>query len=167
MSAVSSKTRAASELWQELSGEFARRTKAAYRSGGSWASGLRAMGWEICRFLQEDPERARTLVALTYDEEIIGASRDHLMSDYVELVDRGRLERPAAGPVPHEVAEALVGAVWEAIAKRALAGRFEELPYGVPQLMYLTVLPYLGSEAAAAELERGPSDLRRYFLAAA
>jgi len=153
---------AAEERWRALAGEFVSRTIAAYEAVPGWRDGLRALGWEICRFVEEDRDRAAFLTRLTYEGGLAEARRDYLMGAYVELVHRGRLQRPAAAAVPRERAEAIVGAVWEALASRVLAGRFAELPRGVGEMMYVAVLPYLGPEAAAEELRRGPADLARY-----
>jgi len=150
------------ELWRVQSAEFAHRTQGAFGAAPDWRRGLRALGWEACRYLQEDPERACLLVALTYADEIVAAGRDHLMDEYVEILHRGRFERPEAADVPRFRAEAIVGAVWETLASRVTAGAFHELPHGVPQLLYLAVLPYLGPEAAEEELRRGREDLERY-----
>ena len=59
-------------------------------------------------------------------------------------------------------AAGIVGAIWERIATFVLADEFDSFPEQVPELMYLSVFPYLGGKTAREELQRGPEDIARY-----
>ena len=150
------------EVWESRTGEFLEATGDAYAAAGGWREGLRAAAWAYCRFLQEDHDRARFLIDVAFANPLVQARRDFVMSGYAELVHLGRHERPQAASVRRPVAEAVVGAIWEWVAGSVRSGGFDQLPGEVPQMMYLTVLPYLGVEAAREELERGPLDIERY-----
>jgi hypothetical protein len=124
---------------------------------------MRDGAWAYCRFLQEDPNRARFfLVELNNAREIVQASRDVVMDDYTDRVHLGRFERPEAADVPRAQAEAIMGALWEGAVAAARADNLDYLPQAMPQAMYLTVMPYLGVQAAGEELARGPDDIARY-----
>jgi AcrR family transcriptional regulator len=150
------------EIWEEHKQEFLRVTAKAFASRSRWRDGMRAAAWAFCRFLQSDPDRARFfLVDFYFAGEAVQASRDVVMSRYADLIDRGNEERPDAS-VPRAHAEAIMGAIWEGAVGRIRAEDFDGIPEAIPQAMYLTVLPYLGPEAAREELRRGPADIGRY-----
>ncbi len=150
------------EVWERHTREFLECTGSAYAAADSWREGMRAAAWSYCRFLQDDRERARFLIELSFANELVQASRDFVMSSYAELVHLGRLEREEVADLPRERAEGIVGAIWERIATYVLADEFDAFPAQVPQLMYLMVLPYLGPEAAREELRRGPADIASF-----
>src|SRR5680860_230170 len=70
------------------------------------------------------------------------------------LIDAGRQEMEDPDAVPHTTAEALAGSAYGQIYSRVVRGDVEQLPELVPQLMSAAVMPYLGIEAAMAELSR-------------
>jgi len=150
------------EVWQESTQEFLERTGGAYAAAGGWREGLRAAAWAYCRFLQDDRERARFLIDVTFAGEMVHANRDFVMDAYTELVHLGRFEREEAAGLDRVVAEGIVGAIWEWAANGVRTDTLDRLPTQVPGMMYLTVLPYLGADAAMEELQRGPADLARY-----
>lgn len=150
------------EVWQELAREFVERTEAAFARGESWREGMRLQAWDLCRYIVEDHERTRFLIEVSRSEELAEANRDFVMQRCADFVHLGRFEREQAADVPRAQAEALVGAFWEGVAAYLKAGTLDALPEGVPQMLYLTMLPYLGPEVAQEELERGPEDLARF-----
>jgi AcrR family transcriptional regulator len=150
------------QVWQRLTGEFLEQTGGAYAAAGDWRDGLRAAAWAYVRFLQADHDRARFLIDVTYASEAVHASRDFVMNSYAHLVHLGNAERPDSPAVEFVVAEGIVGAIWEWVSNGVRSDGFDQLPEQVPDMMYLTVRPYLGLEAAAAEMRRGPEDRRRF-----
>jgi AcrR family transcriptional regulator len=150
------------EVWDEFSQQFLDCTGGAYEAADSWREGMRASAYAFCRFIQDDQARARFLIDSTFSSEIVEAKRDFIMHRYADLIYLGRLEREGREEVRRETADGIVGAVWEGIASRITAGAFEEIHGGVPQIMYLLCLTYLGPGAAEEELRRGPEDIARY-----
>jgi AcrR family transcriptional regulator len=61
---------------------------------------------------------------------------------------------PKRGRPPELVAETLIGGVYEVVYSRVLAGEAERLPQLLPDLLYSLLLPYLGPEAASAEMRK-------------
>jgi AcrR family transcriptional regulator len=151
------------ELWEEAEEELVERTSTAFFSGSSWREGMRAAAWKLCRWTQSNPRRARLMfVELAFAGEALRARRDQTFTAYAALIHRGREERPEAADVLFARAEATMGAIWNRLASSVRAGEFDALPYQVPQMMFMTVMPYLGAEAAREELRRGPKDIDRY-----
>jgi hypothetical protein len=72
----------------------------------------------------------------------------------VDLIDKGRVEPRAPVTLTRATAEALGGAILHELCLGSRAGSAEaEL---IPGLMYVAVLPYVGVEVAAEELNTPP-----------
>ena len=111
----------------------------------------------------EDELRARIcMVEVNFGGELVQATRDIVMAGYVELVHLGRHEMERGAEVPKAQAEAVVGAIWERVARHINAGRLDALVDDIPGLLYLAYLPYLGPEVAREELQRGEQDVARF-----
>jgi len=148
--------------WEEVVGQFAGLVAPAFAAAEGWREGIRAAAWGYCRFLQENPVKARFSVELSLASEPIQARRDFVMDGWAELIHLGRFESPAAADLPRAQAEAIVGAIWERQVATIRENAFHRLPELIPEAMYMTVLPYLGLEAAQEELRRGPADIAAY-----
>jgi len=144
--------------------EFWPRSEAAFAKGGDdWRESLRYQAWDLLRFLEEDIPRARFLIEASLLEEAVQANRDVAMSRMVDNFHLGRFERDNGDLIPRAAAEALVGAVWNGIAQNIQPPvDYDALRGGSPQILYLTMMAYVGEEAAQEELRRGPEDLERY-----
>ncbi len=149
------------EAWKECAADFIARIEAAFARGDGWREGMRRQAWELCRYIVEDQDRTRFLIEISLAEELAQANRDVVMNRCADFVHLGRDKREGAD-IPRDRADALVGAFWEGVGAYLKAGTLDDLPEGVPQMLYLTMLTYLGPEAAQEELRRGPEDLARY-----
>jgi AcrR family transcriptional regulator len=142
---------------EECAEEFLTRLTAAYEGEGRWQDRLRAVAYATLRHLQEDPSRAH----FTTVESFNGGERAQLIRDRVfatlsSFIDDGRYEPGAPASISDATAESLNGAVFRHMRvaiENNKSGRFEDV---LPELMYAAVLPYLGPEAAAEELEIAP-----------
>lgn len=151
------------ELWRGYVQEFFERAMAAYLAEGSWRDGMRAQAWELSRFLSEDHLRARILVVeVNFGGELVQATRDRFMDEYVALIQLGGLEGEKPDEIPRPQAEAIFGAVWERVAAPVNGGDFDQVIESVPQILYLLFLPYLGRTVAEEELRRGSEDVARF-----
>jgi AcrR family transcriptional regulator len=68
---------------------------------------------------------------------------------FAELLDRAATDVPKSRRPPAVVAESLIGGIYEILYARALRKQLDELPELLPDLLYSTVLPYVGPETAA------------------
>lgn len=141
--------------WQDVSEECMETMVRAYESAEHWPDRLRAVAEQIVDGLRRDPSRACFGVEVLAAGDAARARRDMTMRVVAGLIDAGRLEMDDPEAVPHTTAEALAGSAYGQIYSRVVRGTVDELPGLVPQLMSAAVMPYLGLEAAMAELSHG------------
>ena len=129
-------------------------TLEAFETQDEWADRVRAALSALLHALARDPTAARLcfIEVMTAGPDAI-AARNEAMRGFTIIFDTGRLEddreRPAA------LALNMVGGMSEIVHREVAAGKSEDLPGILPDLMYTAVLPILGPEAAERELERG------------
>ncbi|HKB50900.1 MAG TPA: TetR/AcrR family transcriptional regulator [Solirubrobacterales bacterium] len=140
--------------WQDLNEECLETMVRAYESCEEWPDRLRAVAYQVIEGLRHDPSRASFGVEVLAAGDAARARRDMTMRVIASLIDAGRQEMDDPEAVPHTTAEALAGSAYGQIYSRVVRGAVEELPDLVPQLMSAAVMPYLGMEAAMAELSR-------------
>jgi AcrR family transcriptional regulator len=138
--------------WQDQNEECLGTMVRAYESCEEWPDRLRAVAYEVIAGLSNDPSRASFGVEVLAAGDAARARRDMTMRVIASLIDAGRQEMDDPDSVPHTTAEALAGSAYGQIYSRVVRGAVEELPDLVPQLMSAAVMPYLGIEAAMAEL---------------
>ena len=140
--------------WQDVSEECLETMVRAYESREEWPDRLRAVAEQIVSGLRDDPSRASFGVEVLAAGDAARARRDMTMRVVAGLIDAGRQQMDDPEAVPHTTAEALAGSAYGQIYSRVVRGAVDELPDLIPQLMSAAVMPYLGVEAAMAELSR-------------
>jgi len=148
--------------WQEINETCMHRMLEAYNSCEDWPDRLRAVAFGIVEGLLDDPDRATFAIEVLATGDAARARRDMTMRVVASLIDAGRNEMEDPESVPHTTAEALAGAAYGQVYSRVVRGCPEELLELVPQLMSAAVMPYLGIDAALAELVRGFTPAERY-----
>jgi AcrR family transcriptional regulator len=148
--------------WQEMNESCMREMLEAYNSEEEWPDRLRAVACEVVESLYNDPSRASFAVEVLAAGDAARARRDMTMRVIASLIDAGRNEMDDPESVPHTTAEALAGSAYGQVYAKVVRGRADELPALVPQLMSAAVMPYLGMDAALAELARGFQPQARY-----
>jgi AcrR family transcriptional regulator len=143
------------------SAEFRRYRRAAEAAradgGASWRERLRATAYALFRFLAED-ER---VTHLTVVEVRRAGDRSALLigegiEELIDLLDEGRHEPGAPANLTRATAESVAGGLFNRIYVSFGRGEKPDEAGVVPQAMYAAVLPYLGAQAAMAELEIPP-----------
>jgi hypothetical protein len=76
------------------------------------------------------------------------------MEAMVDLIDLGRRQMDHPSALTRVTAEAMAGALFNQMHLALGQGRLQATDELVPQFMYCTVLPYVGTEAAVDELSR-------------
>lgn len=108
----------------------------------------------------DDPALARTA---TVEVGAAGADarRLHLqtITRFTEYLDAGR-ELADGEALPENISLMSAGAVSGLIFDEVLAGRAEQLPDHLPDLLFAMLVPYVGPQAAAAEMRRAADDHR-------
>ena len=101
-----------------------------------------------------DPALARTAVV-----EVAAAGADarrlhwNAVARFTEYLDAGR-ELAAGKELPANISLMSAGAVSGLIFDELLAGRADQLPSRLPDLLFAMLVPYVGPQAAAAEMRR-------------
>lgn len=137
----------------EVCAELCERVQAAHGGASSWHDRVWAAGWAAIRFLGEDPTRARFLVV-----EVNGAGagaqsrRDRILQRLSDILDGGRGELKQPGQVSRCTAEIVAGAIYGTVTTKIEEGCLERGDDFLPELVYMAVMPYLGSRAAEDEL---------------
>lgn len=140
-------------LHDELMAELCVRVDSACDGREAWHDRVWAAGMVAMRFLQEDPVRARFLLAAVNGAGSGALSRrDRMVRRIADLLDHGRSEVDGRRPVSRCTAEIAAGAVYSTILARIEAGSIERGEEFLPELIYLAVMPYLGAGAAEDEL---------------
>ena len=138
--------------WHEINDQCVARVMSVYESHKEWADRLRAVAYDIAHSLEKAPERALFGIEVLASGRAARARRDMTLRVITSLIDAGRNEMEDRDAVPHSTAEALAGAAYCQMFAKVADGAHEELSNLVPQLMSAAVMPYLGVEAALAEL---------------
>jgi AcrR family transcriptional regulator len=128
-------------------------TFSAYGSQNEWVDRLRAALTELLGTLAREPDTAR----LCFSEVIAagGATqerREQAIKVFADLFDAPGVPDGALGET---LRAGRVSELGETLRREIAAGRTEQLPTLVPELMCAMVLPFLGMDAARRELHRG------------
>lgn len=141
----------------EIYDEFFAEAQEAVATQEGWRDRMRATAYALLRFLRRDRRVAR--FAAVEVEHAGKAAQGPFLETFnrlVDLLNEGSSE--ADGPESPGLATAIgIGGVVFARVQEAVAN--DELGLGeeeIPELMYAAVLPYLGPEAAEAELHIPP-----------
>jgi AcrR family transcriptional regulator len=129
-------------------------TMEAFDAQDHWVDQLRAGLTALLNALAYDPGMARICFV-----EVMAAGpkaverRNEAMRGFASIYDAGR--DAAQRDLPAFTGLGMMGGLSEILYREIVAGATAELPQLIPELMYMTVLPFLGPEAAERELERG------------
>ncbi|GLL01765.1 hypothetical protein GCM10017581_035070 [Dactylosporangium matsuzakiense] len=124
----------------------------AYRAEPTWRAGTRAALRVLLHVLAELPAFATTAVVE------IDAAGPHGREERARMLrrfDRFFADAPRAAdlPMPEELVETIVGGIYATVYRYVASGRVEQLPSLLPTIAYFTLVPFVGREEAALELE--------------
>ncbi len=123
--------------------------RAAADSFADWPQKVRAALATMLRFLSDEPDLARLcMIEPVAAGGEIAARHRTAMQGFVEILKAGRPEHGGDRPLPAATEEALVGGIVSLIVREISSGRGEELENLLPDLVELTLAPYLGIEEA-------------------
>jgi AcrR family transcriptional regulator len=142
--------------------DFLARVRGAFEAEDRWPASLRAAAYATTDWIDDHPDTARfgMVDVLAARNEMIRVRREEIFVWCAGLIDTGRALAPDPAAVPESAAVMAIGAVVQIVARRMQTGGDLELGRLVPELMYGAVRPYLGEEAARAELA-APRPARR------
>lgn len=124
---------------------------AAADSFAEWPQKVRAALATLLRFLAAEPELAKVCMV---EPNVAGgeAATRHRESlrRFAEILRTGRPELAGERHLPEAIEETLVGGIVSLIVREISADRTEQLTGLLPELVELTLAPYLGAERAAS-----------------
>jgi AcrR family transcriptional regulator len=124
-----------------------------------WPEKVRAALATMLRFLSAEPEVARIYAfePIAAGGEIAARQRES-MKGLIKILEAGRPVHGGDHPLPDVTEETLVGGIFSLIVREIIAGRTEQLEDLLPDLVELTLTPYVGSEEAkeSDDLEAPP-----------
>ncbi len=141
-------------------GRLRDRVEAAASEGGDrWRDRLRMGVEELLRFVNAEPDAARTLIVEARASCPPALERrDELLDHFAASIDsQVRAEVATADTISPIAAAGVVGGVESLLYDRINREDTEGLEALVPSLMYFAVLPFEGHEAASAELSGAAS----------
>jgi len=123
--------------------------EAAAAAFDEWPQQVRAALATMLRFLAGEPELARICMIepVAAGGEIAARHRASMQS-LVEILKAGRPGHSGERPLPEATEETLVGGIVSLIVREISAGRTEQLEGLLPDLVELTLAPYVGPEQA-------------------
>lgn len=119
-----------------------------------WLERMRIGLATIVELFAVDPQLARTAVV-----EVAAAGADarrrhwNAVARFTEFLEAGR-ELADGRELPENIALMAAGAVSGLIFDELLAGRAEQLPKLLPELLFALLVPYIGPSAAAEQMRR-------------
>ncbi len=132
-----------------------RQVIAAYETGGEWperaAAGLEA----LLELLAAEPRLARlSLVDIGNAGPVAQRRYRTAIQRLTPLFEEGRDFAPGGRGLPPNTSRMAIGGVTGLIAEELVAGRAEALPGLISDVLFATLVPYIGPDAAAREVER-------------
>ncbi len=141
------------QLHGEIAREFCQRVGAAYAGPRAWHDRIWAGAWAAMRFFQEDAARARFfVVAVNGAGNRAQARRDRVLQGLADMIDAGRAELAEPDSVSRSTAEMVSGSIYGTIMIKIRNGAVERGEEFLSELVYMAMMPYLGSRAAEDEL---------------
>lgn len=140
------------EVLEALYAQIFERLLTAFDGQETWREQIRATGYAIFDYFDEDRGRGRFMVVEVFlAGERAQLIRDEALAVLVELIDRGREELVEPGRLSRATAAALGGSIFHQV-RGALERDDPDAEDLVPQLLYCVIQPYLGVEEARQEL---------------
>lgn len=146
-------------IYDEQMGRLQAVTRDAFDAQDEWVPALRAGVTALLTALAYDPAVARLcFVDVLAAGPHAAEARNAAMRELEGILELGRGGDVTAGgdPTPRALGRSMVGGLGEVLYQEIVAGRAEQLPALLPDLMYALVLPFEGREAAERELKRAP-----------
>lgn len=147
-------------IYDDQMGRLQAVTRDAFDAQDEWVPALRAGLTALLTALGYDPAVARLcFVDVLAAGPRAAEARNAAMRELEAILELGRGGEATDGDASHTpraLGMSMVGGLGEVLYQEIVAGRAEQLPAMLPELMYALVLPFEGREAAQRELERAP-----------
>jgi AcrR family transcriptional regulator len=138
------------------------RIAAAWAVEEGWRERMRSAAKAMLAYFFEDLQRARFMnVEVLYAGDRAKLLRDQAMQGFALLIDQGREEMEDPDALTPFTAEVIASSIYQRIQSALERDELDEFENAIPEMMYMAVLPYLGSKAAQEELTIPSPPFRR------
>ncbi|MFI5003910.1 MAG: TetR/AcrR family transcriptional regulator [Solirubrobacterales bacterium] len=121
----------------------------------NWVGGVRSGALALLEFLASEPALAHlSCVDILIAYPHVAGRVEEANAAYAQLLDLDIGEGAPAQPTAPIVSEAIVGGVFELLHDYILRGRTRRLPELADHISYITLTPFIGSEAAAEAISQ-------------
>jgi hypothetical protein len=140
--------------WDHVEGAFLERLAEACAGSAEWRECFRAGAAEIARLVEEHRPQARFIVVDALGAGELGRRRQRALGALLaEKLDRARAELDDPERVPQATGPWIVALFFDRAYRRCSGGGTgPDLPSQLPELTFLAVSAYFGTEAGLAEL---------------
>jgi len=133
-------------VFNEASGRALARAAEAFQAAPDWPQAARDSITALLQFVAEDPVFAR----LAFFEILTGGPAaielaERNLDAFGAMFAPGHEQHPE---VPLVVSEAIVGGIWNVMQYEIGHGRAAQLPELAPELIYITLAPFIGAQEA-------------------
>jgi AcrR family transcriptional regulator len=138
---------------EALNEDFRDRVASAYAREPAWPDSLRAAAYELVAWVEDHPLAfAFGMKGIRDADEMTRLRQEELFRWCAGLIDAGREAAPDPAAIPEAAPSMAIGSIVEIVTRHATGVLDADPVATVPELMYPVVRPYLGEEAARAEL---------------
>jgi len=146
-----------SAAWDELEGAYLRQVEAVYELEEDWRDKFRAGALETARLAEAHPRPARFLAVAALSAGELGRARQRALGSRIAaLIDTAREQIPEPDGVSAMTSRWIVSIFFDRIYRRFASPGGPDLISQLPELMFLAISSYFGTEAGLAELDRMP-----------
>jgi hypothetical protein len=154
--------------YEQLTERLARRTGEGCSLGADWPQRVRCGLEFLLEELAGTPAAAQLLIrAFPTLGPAARARYQEFVESFAPLLQGGREHSAMGAELPAEVEMLAVGAAEAIVFEEIEAGRAEQLPALAPAILFSLLVPFLGPEAASAEMQRASEVAKRRDLEAA
>lgn len=141
-------------IYEAQRDEFFTAVAGGFFSQEPWRDQMRAAAYAMLEFLREDPDRAYMMSCEVHQAgDRARLIRDEAMHGFFLLIDQGRGELEEPESLTFHTAETIGSAIYQQFQAAIAVSDFARLEEMIPHMMYMAILPYLGRQVAAEELE--------------
>jgi hypothetical protein len=140
-------------VWERLEAAYFARMFEVAAPFEEWRDRFRAAATETANLVEAFPAEARFMIVDVLFASGLGRERQRAFSArIVELLDSARAELEDPDSVPETTASWIAGVFFDRIYRRCNSDREPDLPSQLPELLFLTISAYFGTEVGLREL---------------
>lgn len=143
--------------WQRLESAYFERLAEVTAPFGEWRDRFRAGAVETARLVEAHLDEARFLAVDALAAGDLGRAHQRAFASRLgALLDSARSELPDPDSVPAVTSGWIVGIFFDRVYRRCTDATARDLPSQLPELMFLAISAYFGTEAGSRELVSPP-----------